>query len=262
MPFHAPAELAECARLLEATLTPRLQATGVEHVEIVARGVPRSASYWVGYRLASGSHTAEREVAEVVNVYFPGALSYRMLRIVPVERLPETDPTLVEEQRRLRRPTWQMLLFFGLLGALPLGVVLAFTVGGTGELIVTAPLEGAGSAEARFVATGKPVALWASLDGSFTRNAGSKALNKILPVHYEVDVIQNGKPVHHLAIDTQAKRPSQKLICSIAPRCEVYLEDLPPLAPGPVLLKVQGSPRDDVTRVADMSLLVRKGTFF
>lgn len=36
----------------------------------------------------------------------------------------------------------------------------------------------------------------------------------------------------------------------------------PPGYEGPVLLKVEGKPRDDVTRVDDMSINVRKGTFF
>lgn len=254
--------MVECAQLLEATIGPRLRAMGVEHVEIVARGVPRSARYWVGYRLAPGVQRSQRELAEEVSLYFPGALSFSMLQVVPVERLPETDPTILEEQRRLRRPTWQMFVFFGVLGAIPLTVLFGFLVLGTGELIVTAPLRGAGAAEARFVANGESLALWASLDGSFSRNAGSKTLNKILPVHYEVDVIQNGKLLHHLSIDTQVGRGNQKLHCTMAPDCEVYLEDLPRLGPGPVLLKVRGTPREDVTDVKDMSLQVRKGTFF
>ncbi|MBK7586079.1 MAG: hypothetical protein IPI67_38580 [Myxococcales bacterium] len=262
MTIHAPPAMVECTQLLEATITPRLNALGVEHVEIVARGVPRSARYWVGYRLAPGVQRTQRELAEEVKLYFPGALSYMMLQVVPVERLPETDPGILEEQKRLRRPTWQMFVFFGVLGAIPLTLLLGFTVFGRGDLIVSAPLRGAGASEARFVSDGKSLALWASLDGSFSRNAGSKTLNKILPVHYEIDVVHEGKLVHHLSIDTQVGRASQKLNCTMAPDCEVYLEDLPPLGSGPVLLKVQGTPREDVTRVTDMSLLVRKGTFF
>lgn len=252
----------ESARILLDAVGPRLAALGVEHVEIVARGVPRAGRYWVGYRLAPGVGRTRRELLEEVKTYFPGALSYQMLQVVPVSELPETDPSVLEAQRRIRRPTVGMIVFFAVLLAVPAALLLVPLLFGTGELIVTAPLAAAGSAEARFVATGKPVALWASLDGAFSGSAGSKTLNKILPVHYEIDVLHDGQLVRHLTIDTQRGRPQQKIVCTMAPDCEVYLEDLTGLPAGPVLLKVQGKPAENVTHVRDMSIQVRKATFF
>jgi hypothetical protein len=262
MTIHASAEMTECARLVLETVGPRLAAMGVEHVEIVARGAPRAGRYWVGYRLGDGVQRTQRELADEVRLYFPGALTYQLLKVVPVAELPETDPAVLAEQKKLRRPTWAIVAFFALVVIAPVGFLIFSLVGGRGELIVTARLKSAGTSEARFVATGQTVALWAQLDGSFSRNAGSKTLNKILPVAYEIDVIQGGKVLRHLSIETQTPRPSQKLFCSVAPDCEIYLEDLRDLPSGPVLLRVRGTPRADVTRVEDMSLNVRKGTFF
>lgn len=262
MTIHAEGKMIDCARQLLDAVGPKLTALGAVQVEIVARGAPRAGRYWVGYRLAPTAQRTQHEMAEEVRLNFPAALTYQLLKVVPIEELPETDPTVLAERRKLRRPTWPMIVFFGVLVLVPVGFLVATLVGGRGELIVTARLRSAGSAEARFVATGSAVALWAELDGSFAGNAGSKTLNKILPVHYDVDVIRDGKVVRQLSIDTQAPRPSQKLYCSVAPDCEIYLEELRDLPSGPVLLKVRGTPSKDVTRVENMSLNVRKATFF
>ncbi|MBK7585976.1 MAG: hypothetical protein IPI67_38045 [Myxococcales bacterium] len=262
MTIHAPADLVQDAQLLEATLRPRLEAIGVESVDIVVQGSRSKAAYYVGYRLRPGATCSASDISEVVSLYFPAAVSYFSLQVLRAERLPETDPSVLEAQRKLRRPTASMLIFFGVLLAIPLVLVLGPAVSGRGDLLVTAGLRGAGSAEARFVANGKPIALWASLDGSWSKSSSSKTLRKILPVHYEVDAFLDGKLVHHWSIDTQTGRTQQKLFCTMAPDCEIFLEETPPLGPGPVLLKVTGTPRDDVVRVDDMSLNVRKATFF
>ncbi|MCK6531919.1 MAG: hypothetical protein L6Q84_03015 [Polyangiaceae bacterium] len=247
--------------MLHAAIEAPLRSMGVVHVEIVARGTPNAGKYWVGYRLAPGMQRSQRELTEQVKLSFPGTLSCQLLSVVPVERLPETDPGVIEEQRRLRRPTFGMVVFFGMLALVPLGFVGYMLFGMRGDLIVTAPLKGAGTAEARFVATGGDLALWASLEGSGSGSPGSKALRKILPVRYDIEVIHDGKLLHTLSVETQRRRPNQRLICTMAPNCEVYLEDLPKLPPGPVLLRVKGTPAPVFTSVKDMSLLVRKGTF-
>lgn len=263
MTIHAPPPMRECAELIESTLMPRLQPLGVAGIDIVAAGSPGAGRYSIGYRAAPGAAPRSSDVADVVRTYFPGSLSCQMLQVVPIEKLrvPETDPSILEAQRKLRRPTWQMIVFFCVLGAIPVGWLLSFTLFSRGDLLVTAPLRGAGTAEARFTSNGEPIALWASLDGSGTGSPGSRTLRKILPVHYEIDVILDGKPIQHLSVDTQVSRPNQKLFCTMAPDCEIYLMEVQ-IPAGPVLLKVQGKPGDVVGRVDDMSLNVREGTFF
>ena len=262
MTIHASPGMQRCAEMLYAAIETPLRTLGVTHVEIVARGAPSAGKYWVGYRLAPGVQRSQRELTEQVKLSFPGTLSCDLLSVVPAERLPETDPGVIQEQRRLRRPTLGMIVLFGLLALIPISWVGYMLFGMRGDLIVTAPLSGAGSAEARFVATGGDLALWASLNGSSSSSPGSKTLRKILPVRYDIEVIHDGKLLHTLSVETQRSRPSQKLVCTRAPDCEVYLEDLPKLPPGPVLLRVKGTPHPDFTHVKDMSLLVRKGTFF
>jgi len=262
MIIHASPGMQQCAEMLHAAIEAPLRALGVAQVEIVARGSPSAGQYWVGYRLAPGMQRSQRELTEQVKLSFPGSLSCQLLSVVPAERLPETDPIVIQEQRRLRRPTFGMIAFFGAIALIPIGWVGWMMFGARGDLIVTAPLRGAGTAEARFVSMGDELGLWASLDGRGTGSPGSKTLRQILPVRYDIEVIHDGKPLHTLSVETQRNRPNQKLFCTISPNCEVYLEDLPKLPPGPVLLRVKGTPHASVTSVKDMSLLVRKGTFF
>lgn len=265
MTVHAPPELEEGAQLLEATVRPILEKLGAVRVDIVARGSPGWVKYWVGYQLGPGVQRTEREMNDPVVFAFPASLTYTQLSVVPVERLPETDPGMLAAERALRRPPLKTMIGFGIVALIFVGVFGAPLFFGRGGLLGTAPLRGAGTAEARFVSEGEAVELWASLDGSWTgkpNTNSSKTLRKIVPVHYEVDLVHDGKVVRHLSLDTQVSRPSQKIYCSFAPDCEVFVVDVPPLPPGPILVRVTGTPRDDVTQVDDMSLNVRKGTFF
>jgi len=246
---------------LEVALWPHLQALGVTEVRFVVLGTPERADLYVGWRGAPIADLTNAQVHDVVSTYFPASFSYHMLQVSRIERLPETDPTVLEAQRKIRRPTVGMVLTLGLLISLPLAFMVGQLVFNRGDLLVTAPLNGAGTSEARFVATGDSVALWASLDGAWTQNDGGRTHRKIMPVHYEIDVVRDGKPVQHLSLDTRESSAQLKLICTVAPDCEVYLQDLP-VAPGPVLLKVTGTPRADVIRVDDMSINVREATFF
>lgn len=262
MAARAPAKLLEGAELLEATARPLLEKLGARRVDVVALGRPGWVKYWVGYELAPGVERTRKEMEAPVVLGFPQTLSYVQLSVVPVEELP--DEAMEEQAAAIRRPAWGTRIGFGLFALVFLGVFASPVLFGRGKLIVAAPLRGAGSAEARFNSDGEPVELWASLDGSWTGTSGGRAhktLAKILPVHYEIDVVQGDQVVRHLSLDTQVGRPSQKLRCTVGSDCEVFIVDLP-VAAGPVLLRVAGTPREDVTEVTDMSLNVREGTFF
>jgi hypothetical protein len=262
MAHHFPPGMEQSIAALEAALWPRLQSAGVAELRFVVLGTPARADLYVGWRAAPGAELTNAQVHEVVSTHFPASVSYHMLQVSRIERLPETDPSILEAQRKIRRPTVGMVVTLGLLVSLPLAFLVGQFAFSRGELMVTAPLKGAGKSEARFVATGDSVALWASLDGAWTRNDGGKTHRKIMPVHYEIDVIREGKVAQHLSVDTREASGQLKLVCTVAPDCEVYLLDLPEMAPGPVLLQVEGKPRADVVRVDDMSINVRKATFF
>ena len=135
---------------------------------------------------------------------------------------------------------------------------------GRGELLASAGLHAAGTTTVAFQVPEDGLTLWASLDGDWTGagHEGSATRNDTLPIHYELDLVQSGRVVHHLAVDTQGPRLVEKRYCTMAPDCEILLMELPPLAKGPAELRVVGRPRADVTHVDDMSLNVRRATFF
>ncbi|HVY49795.1 MAG TPA: hypothetical protein VHB21_28065 [Minicystis sp.] len=144
--------------------------------------------------------------------------------------------------------------------ALLLAVAALAVAGCRGKLLATAHLTSPGKTEVHFYA-GKSVTLWADTEGTWL---GSKHAH--FPAHYEIDVVQNGKPAGHVTCD--ADKQGGTVICGTQTTfgnehtgdCEIELEcSLPKLVQGDALLRVTGSVSDPsrVRRIKNMSLNVR-----
>jgi len=132
-----------------------------------------------------------------------------------------------------------------------------------GKLLATAHLTAPGSAEVHFRGGGKSYKLWSDYEGSWR---GSQK-NARMPLHYDVEVIQNGKSLAKLSCDTESNGGTA--VCGSQTRvndqhtgnCEVSLTcGLPELGPSDVTLKVTGKYADPsrVSHVSNMSLNVRE----
>jgi hypothetical protein len=128
-----------------------------------------------------------------------------------------------------------------------------------GKLVATAELHGAGTAEARFHATGAPLILWADTDGKWRGNSKSH-----LPVHYDVDVLAGGANSGHVSCDTKDSRQS---VCGVHVSsgdvqrgdCELKLAcRLPAVPAGDIVLRVKGEPGKSATEVKKLSINVRE----
>jgi hypothetical protein len=152
-------------------------------------------------------------------------------------------------------------LAFG--AALTLAVPLVLTVSSCrGKPVIAAELTGPGAATARFTArAGQTYAIWADTEGSWIGGKRSR-----FPAEYTIAVEQGGKSLGKLSCDT---RSSNLTVCGVdatcgnekSADCEYMLNcALPPLAPGEVVLKVEGRIADPkrVTKVKKMSIVVRE----
>lgn len=256
-----PEGLREQAVLVLETAREALEPLGVDRIELVVGGRLGHAEYHVGYGFGEERARVQAGLRSAVSVRLPAAVDYHLLQVCPIARLPVTDPGLLEERRKLRGPWWRMWPV-----ALLVAPLAAFFVGqiffGRGTLVASVGLRGPGHGTTTFTAGADPLALWADLDGAFRGATGSSTLDDILPVHYEIDLLRGGAVVHHLSVDTQRRRSVQKKYCTVAPECEVFLLELPPLPPGPIELRATGAPAPNVTSVVNMSLNVRESGFF
>jgi hypothetical protein len=142
-----------------------------------------------------------------------------------------------------------------------LALVLLLSLSGCrGKPVGRAELRGDGATEARFVASGRPLELWADTNGSWS---GSK--NGYMMLHYEIDVLAGSKPIGHVTCDTQGT--SSFVVCGThndifgeqSGDCELRLDcQLPPLPNGEITLKVVGRKGPNVKKVKDMSINVRE----
>lgn len=149
------------------------------------------------------------------------------------------------------------------ISAVGLALALTFTLGGCrGKQIARADLKAPGKATARFTAVNKVAyKLWADTDGTW---AGTKRSN--FPATYTVDVQQGGKSIGRLQCDTRAATVSvcgshSNIFGEHSADCEHQLDcALPKLAPGPVVLSVEGRVAEParVKKVRDMSIIVRE----
>ncbi len=254
-----PESKAEAALVAEA-LRPALEALGVEALEVVLIGPAGRRELHVGYRLRAGATTPRRELHDAASVRVPASVDYHSFRVCGLNELPLDDPELAAETSRALGGRRRAVI--AIVGVAVLGAAIASPLlFGRGTLVARAGIRVAGGSSVASFAGGERLVLWATLDGSYRGSAGSKTLRKILPVHYEIDLRQNGKLLHHLAVDTQVRRPVQSLYCTIAPDCEVLLQDLPALPSGPIQLRATATPRADVTSVVDLSLNVRRPGF-
>lgn len=261
MSIEATPELAADAALVLAAIRPALEARGVTEIRIVVRGKPGRAEYFVGYRFGAGAERSASQIREDASAYWPAAVRYQSLFAVKIENLPVVEPELVAAQAKIRGPWWRLWPVYVL--ALGVGAFFVSQIAfGRGDLVASAGLRAAGSASTTFESKGEPLSLWADLDGYFTGSAGSETLDDILPVHYEVDFVQGGTVVRHVSVDTQVRRTVQKKYCTVAPTCEVFLQELSPFPPGPVEMRVTATPAPNVTRVSNLSLGVRESGFF
>ena len=121
-------------------------------------------------------------------------------------------------------------------------------------------LNGAGTADAHFQATGAPVVLWADTDGKWR---GPNSRYSHFPVHYEIDVLSKGSKVAHVSCDTQ---DTKEAVCGVRTSdgdthsgdCELKLAcALPAIPAGDCVLQVTGTPGKEALEVKKMSINVR-----
>lgn len=149
----------------------------------------------------------------------------------------------------------------GTIGQLAILLTLGLLLGGCrGKKLGTAELHGPGLAETMIQASGKKkLALWADLDGKWTGSDNSN-----MEIVYEVDVLQNGKPLGHLSCSTadsstrvcgtvMTVNDSHDADCELALPCKV-----PPVAAGDVIFKVKATLGSNAKSVRKMSLNVRE----
>jgi hypothetical protein len=244
--------------LVRASVTPALKALDVEAVEIVVGGPPDRQELWIGYRLRQGAERSHAELHDAAWTALPASVSYHSLCVCPIHKLPVTDPELVAQTRRLRLRPILLLAVIGVPLLLGVGTLL---LRGRGDVIKRIEIRSAGKTHASFYSTGDDLVLWATLDGAFSSSPSRSSNRGVLPVRYEIDVIQNAKVVRHLSLDTHQRSVSVKY-CSVAPDCEILLAPLPALPKGNVELAIETNPDPSVTRIDDLSLHVREeGTF-
>lgn len=151
----------------------------------------------------------------------------------------------------MRGARWPSLLLVG-----------ALATGCRGKLLAKAELHGEGTAEARFEKGAKGVVLWGNLDGKWRGGKNSK-----LPVAWDVEVFQKGKPVGRVQCDTDHRGGvsicggHRNFFGEHAADCEVDLAcKLPALEPGEVVLRVKGRKLhpERVVSIEEMSLFVRE----
>jgi len=142
----------------------------------------------------------------------------------------------------------------------PVALLALLAAGCRGKLYGTAPLSGPGTAEVTFTSTGAPVYLWADTDGSWE---GAASRHSYFPVHYEVEVLSQGKPIGHVSCSTEG---ASEQVCgsrtsvngSHKGDCEIKLPcALPSIPAGPATLRVTGAPGKEATDVRKMSVNVR-----
>ena len=247
--------------LVETAARPRLEALGAATVEAVVRdGRTGGTDVWIGYTLKPGVQRTQREMIDAVRGPIPG-VDVACFNVVPASMLPLDDPELVEAKRKMRNP--KALIAAGAILAIAVGVLATILFFDRGDLLARAELHGPGRAVAQLPSGAEGFELWASLDGHWSRGGDSKTERKIVPVRYEVDLVQAGSVVQHLSLDTREPQVGgYKLVCTFAPDCDILLAESPPLPPGPVEIRVTGQPRSDVTEIKDMSLDVRATTWF
>ena len=171
------------------------------------------------------------------------------------------DPEIEEARARLIGKPKGLYAFVAVLGAVP-ACVFGFIAFARGPLVARLELFGAGSAASSFTATGESYSLWATLDGDWRSVGGGKTNRGVMPVVYEVDLVQGGKVIGHVQADTHHRAGYGLKYCSMEPDCEVMLTKLPELPPGLVEVRAKGVPNPAVTHVGDMSLNVRRDRFF
>ena len=247
--------------LVETAARPRLEALGAATVEAVVRPAKTGGSdVWVGYTLKPGVSRTQREMIDALLGPIPG-VDVACFNVVPASMLPLDDPELAQAKRKLRNP--KAMIAAGVIFVLVVGGLAVTLLPHRGDLLGRAELRGPGQAVVRLPSGAEGVELWASLDGHGLQPGEAKIEHKIIPVRYEVDLVQAGQVVKHLSLDTREPQVGgYELVCSFAPDCDLLLAELPPLPPGPVEVRVTGQPRSDVTELEDMSLEVRAATWF
>jgi hypothetical protein len=137
-----------------------------------------------------------------------------------------------------------------------LPVLLA--AGCKGEIVATAELHGAGTAEARFTPTpGKKQVLWADTDGTWRQTEN-------MQVSYEIDVLSGGATVGHVSCNTDdssyvgcgmitSTGSVHSGDCAMKLRCA-----LPTLPAGEITLRVTATPSRKVDETKKDSLVVRE----
>ncbi len=140
------------------------------------------------------------------------------------------------------------------------GLLLALGGAGCrGKLVASAALTGPGTAEASFVASGKPLRLWADTDGEWKGGKSAK-----LNVTYDVVVLRSGQELTRITCTTEDVRST---VCGVHKHvdgvhdadCELQLGcALPSLTPGDVQLRVTATTGPNVTLARKLSLNVRE----
>ena len=134
-----------------------------------------------------------------------------------------------------------------------------------GPVVAKAELTQPGTAETRFIhQSGAGYILWATLSGKHRSNQGRAS--STMPIIYDVDVVEPGKPVVRITCDarstTMAVCGSQtNLFGELDAECEVKLPcTLPPLGSSEVVLRVAGRAAEParILLIRDMSVVVRE----